>query len=111
MGPARRQCARLFEYDNYGTFAIDGSLGKRSVLEQLGQYLKWQEQFGYRLEYDEGNLDALRDGFEFPMPASWRFALELLASEVLWREGRAMARWTACDRKQDTPARARGRSV
>jgi hypothetical protein len=82
----RQRCARLFAYEEYRTFAIDCALGRRSVLEQLGQYLKWQEQFGYRLEDGEGNLNALRDGFEFPMPPSGRFALELLAPEVLWRE-------------------------
>jgi hypothetical protein len=82
----RQRCARLFAYEEYGTFAIDCALGKRSVLEQIGQRLKWQEEFGYQLEDGGGNLDALRDGFEFGVPESGRFVLELLEPEVLWRE-------------------------
>jgi hypothetical protein len=82
----RQRCARLFAYEEYGTFAIDCALGKQSVLEQLGRHLKWQEQFGYQLEDGEGNLDALRDGFEFAIPESGRFVLELLEPEMLWRE-------------------------
>ncbi len=82
----RARCARMFAYEEYGTFALDCALGKRSVLEQLGQQLKWQEQFGYQLEAGGGNLNALRDGFEFAVPESGRFLLELLEPETLWSE-------------------------
>lgn len=82
----RPRCTQLFAYDKYGTFAVDCGRGKRSVLEQLGHQLNWQEQFGYELEDGEGNLNALRDGFEFALPESGRFVLELLEPEKLWRE-------------------------
>ncbi len=86
----RKRCTAWFVSEGYSSFTIDCASGKKDVLRQVGQHLKWREQFGYDFEDGEGNLDALNDGFDFEIPASGRFVLELSEPEVLWRED---ARW------------------
>jgi hypothetical protein len=70
--------------------SVDCSKGEREVRRQLGEHLRWVDQFGYLLEEGNGNLDALRDGFDFAVPQPGGLVLELLDPEVTWS---ADARW------------------
>jgi hypothetical protein len=63
------------------------------VLEQIGTLFHWSEEFGYDLEDHAGNLDAIRDGFDFHVPAGRTgIVLELVNVESLWKADRD---WTA----------------
>lgn len=46
-----------------------------NILRQVGLMFRWEEEFGYRLEDGDGNLDAVRDGFEFSAENRGRTAL------------------------------------
>jgi hypothetical protein len=52
----------------------------------MGKILRWQEEFGYRLEDGTRNLDALHDGFEFTVPDDRGLVFELYRPDVIWRE-------------------------
>jgi hypothetical protein len=82
----RPQCSHWLSKKGYAKLAIDCSQGKREVQRQLGSHLKWEEQFGYRLEDGPGNLDAIRDGFNFDLGDLRGFALEILEPEATWKE-------------------------
>lgn len=73
----------------YGFVSIDCSRGQQDVRRQLGEHLRWGDQFGYRLDEDgRGNLNAVRDGFSFDVPQPGGLVLELLEPEVVWHEDR-----------------------
>ena|SRR5215510_9286816 len=62
----------------------------RKAIPELGRMLRWEEQFGYSLEADSRNLDALRDGFEFEIPTGGGRVLEILGADLAWQED---SRW------------------
>jgi hypothetical protein len=82
----RQQCSHWLSKKGYAKLTIDCSAGQRDVRRQLGAYFKWEEQFGYKLEEGAGNLDALRDGFDFDLGDLRGFALELVEPETTWSE-------------------------
>ena len=82
----RNQCSHWLSKKCYAKLTIDCSAGQREVRRQLGTYFKWEEQFGYKLEEGAGNLDALRDGFDFDLGDLRGFALELVEPEATWKE-------------------------
>jgi hypothetical protein len=51
----------------------------------LTTVLGWQEKFGYEPQ-DVVNLNALNDGFDFPVSEKGGSVLELLYPEVIWEE-------------------------
>ena len=53
---------------NYKLVEFDFGDGISPVVERLGQYFNWQEQFGYSLDPHSRNLDALADGFDIDVP-------------------------------------------
>jgi hypothetical protein len=59
--------------------------GIGSAIEHLGRRLRWQEQFGYSLEAESRNLNALRDGFLSEEWHSDALVLELHNAEQAWR--------------------------
>lgn len=68
---------------NYVLYTIDFGLGFAETQRHLGELLRWEEQFGYRLETRNGNLNALRDGFAFPASSGSRIALVVERPDAL----------------------------
>ncbi len=79
-----------FRERGYAFFSVDCSKGERDVRRQLGECFRWMDQFGYALDEDgKGNLNAVRDGFDFEVPLPGGLVLELLQPEVAWRDNPA----------------------
>ncbi|MBI5548380.1 MAG: hypothetical protein HY901_31240 [Deltaproteobacteria bacterium] len=77
--------------EGYVIDTFDCQPGLSVSVPALGRLLKWEEQFGYELAPDSRNLDALRDGFDFPVVEGGRRVLEILRPDLAWREDQ---RWT-----------------
>ena len=86
----RSKCLDWLRRNGYGVESLDCSRGLVHALSELGRMLGWQQQFGYTLEPDIRNLDALRDGFEFDVPVDGGKVLELVRADLAWQED---ARW------------------
>lgn len=56
------------------------------ALNRFDSLFRWEGQFGYRLSDGTRNLNALRDGFDFEVPASGGLVLDLWRPDVIWRE-------------------------
>ncbi len=56
------------------------------MLVQFNTLFRWREQFGYELAVGRGNLDSIRDGFEFNFAPPRGMVMELLGVDVLFRE-------------------------
>ncbi len=82
----REHCSRWLSRHGYTKHTIDCSAGVHGMRRQLGDYLSWEDQFGYKLEDRAGNLDALRDGFNLNIGNASGLVLELLTPEVAWKE-------------------------
>ena len=78
------------ERNGYAIDPLDCCPGLCKAIPELGRMLRWEEQFGYSLEADSRNLDALRDGFEFEIPAGSGRVLEILGADLAWQED---SRW------------------
>jgi len=78
------------ERNGYAIDSLDCRPGLCKAIPELGRMLRWEEQFGYSLKADSRNLDALRDGFEFEIPASGGRVLEILGADLAWQED---SRW------------------
>jgi len=82
-------CERWLQRQGYRLVHLDCSLPFPELLLELGRLLRWEEQFGHRLEMGQANLEALADGFEFDVPAGgMTFVLRhpdaLAAAEPEW---------------------------
>lgn len=86
----RESCSRWLRAHDYQIISLDCTTGIETAMAQLGIILRWQEEFGYRLEDGTRNLDALHDGFEFIVPDNRGLVFELYRPDVIWRED---ARW------------------
>ena len=82
-------CDAWLERNGYGTVEFSFSKGISSAVEKLGEHFRWEQQFGYRLEANSRNLDALRDGFEFEQ---CDVVLKLPHYERAWFEDESWAR-------------------
>lgn len=82
----REACLTWLRQHEYGVTSIDFARGIGPAVVAFGEKLRWEEQFGYRLEPDSRNLNALRDGFEFDLKPGEGHVLELLNAEVAHRE-------------------------
>jgi hypothetical protein len=71
------------EREGYGLLSLDCSGGFQELLRQIGALFRWEDQFGYRLEEASGNLNAVRDGFEIPVPPSGRVVLVIHDADAL----------------------------
>ena len=86
----RGKCLDWLRRNGYGIESLDCSRGLVHTVPELGNMLGWLQQFGYTLEADNRNLDALRDGFNFNVPLDGGKVFELVRADVAWRED---ARW------------------
>lgn len=75
--------------NGYTLQEFDFGAGISPVVVELGDYFRWQEQFGYSLDSQSRNLDALRDGFEIAVP---NLVFKLSNFERAWTEDRAWSR-------------------
>jgi hypothetical protein len=78
--------------EGYTIDSIDCSHGFDRTVTALGEILRWEENFGYRMEEGARGLDALHDGFDFEIPEGGGRVLELVRPDLAWQ---ADARWTA----------------
>lgn len=83
-----QSCRAWLERKHYRLSTIDFSGGIGRALCTLARLVGWYEQFGYELSPSSRNLNALRDGFEFPTNDNQGYALELLNTEIGYREDR-----------------------
>jgi len=88
----RDACHTFLRQHKYALTSIDFAQGIGPAVVALGEQLRWEEQFGYRLTHEKSNLDALRDGFEFGLKPGEGHVLELLNAEIAHRED---PRWLA----------------
>lgn len=86
----RAACLDWLRRQDYRVEQIDCTTGIVRALERLDVIFRWKEQFGYHLSDGSRNLDALRDGFDFDVPASGGLVLELFQPDVIYRED---SRW------------------
>ena len=82
VGPAHAWLSR----NGYAVIHLDFARGISAVVEQLGQTLAWEHQFGYRHDPESRNLAALRDGFRFDIPSESGLVLDLVSFEEAFRE-------------------------
>lgn len=70
----------------YTITSIDFAKGIGPAVTFLGEMLRWENQFGYRLTSESRNLSALRDGFDFGLQPGQGHVLELLNVEQAHQE-------------------------
>lgn len=79
-------CLDWLRRHGYRVERLDFTVGFRGVMERLDALFRWEEQFGYHLTDGSGNLNALRDGFDFEISPSEGLVFELFQPDVVWRE-------------------------
>lgn len=79
-------CLDWLRRRDYRVEQLDCTVGISAVLERLDVILRWEQQFGSRLSDGSRNLDALRDGFDFDVPASGGLVFELFQPDAIYRE-------------------------
>lgn len=79
-------CREWLVQHGYRIDSVDFRRGLSEAVPALGRMLEWHERFGYSLEPDNRNLDALHDGFEFQIPDGGGRVLELIGAEVGYLE-------------------------
>ena len=84
----RDACIRWLGREGYDVRSVDCTKGFQSVLSQIGNLFRWKEEFGYYLQDGQGNLNAVRDGFDFDIPEGQGVVLELSAVDGLWKTHR-----------------------
>jgi hypothetical protein len=62
-----KACQRWLVERGYDLTFVDFARSFEGVLAELGSMFDWLGQFGYPMEDGKGNLDALADGFSFPV--------------------------------------------
>jgi len=83
-----QSCRAWLEKNHYRLSTVDFGDGIGRALCTLAKLVGWYEQFGYELSPKTRNLDTLRDGFEFLTNGEQGYALELLNTEIGYREDR-----------------------
>jgi hypothetical protein len=86
----RDKCLNWLRQNGYEVASLDCSRGLAHTIPELGRILGWEGQFGYTLQADNRNLNALRDGFEFEVPEAGGKVFELVRADIVWQED---ARW------------------
>lgn len=82
----RLPCLDWLRRNGYEIESMDCSQGLAHAIPELGRMLRWEERFGYRLEPGNRNLDALSDGFNFPLAEYGAKVFELVRPDAAWRE-------------------------
>jgi hypothetical protein len=84
---ARHQpCLRWLHRHGYTVDTLDCRPGLATAIPQLGRQLNWEQQFGYALDSDSRNLNALRDGFHFDIPEGEGRVFEIVRADLAWQE-------------------------
>jgi hypothetical protein len=87
IDPARAdKCRAWLERQGYVVEQLQFDAGIGPAVSHLGQRLGWESQFGYTLDPESRNLDALRDGFLSDEWHSDAFVLEVHQAGKAWRE-------------------------
>jgi hypothetical protein len=79
-------CHNWLAMCGYGFTTLDCRPGLAVVVPELGRLLKWEVQFGYALDANSRNLNALRDGFEFDIPRGGGQVFEIIRPDLAWQE-------------------------
>ena len=83
----RLRCRAWLASHNFNVYTLNFGDGISTAVANLGEVLKWQDQFGYRLSPESRNLDALRDRFlEGPLANDGPKVLEMEGIEQAWKE-------------------------
>lgn len=82
----RDRCLAWLRRQGYGIESIDCAGGLDVAIPELGRLLRWEDEFGYSLRAQNRNLNALRDGFDFDVPAGGGKVFELVRADVAWKE-------------------------
>jgi hypothetical protein len=82
----RFPCLDWLRRNAYEIESVDCSQGLAHAIPELGRMLRWEARFGYTLEPGNRNLDALSDGFNFPLAEHGGKVFELVRPDVAWRE-------------------------
>jgi hypothetical protein len=88
----RTACRERLLRHRYRIDTLDCRPGLAFAVPESGRLLSWKEQFGYDLEPDNRNLDALQDGFTVDIQEGGGRVFEVMGAEVTWRED---PRWLA----------------
>jgi hypothetical protein len=72
--------------EGYEIDTFDCRQGLSVAVPALGRRLHWQEQFGYSLDSESRNLNALRDGFDFDIPEGGGRVFEIIRPDLAWEE-------------------------
>ena len=83
-------CRDWLTREGYAFDTFDCGAGLSVAIPELGRLLRWEEQFGYSLDSDHCNLDALQDGFLFDIPEGGGRVFEIVRADLGWQED---ARW------------------
>lgn len=86
----RPRCHEWLRRHGYEIDSLDCSRGLAHLVTELGRLFRWEEQFGYSLAPDNGNLAALHDGFWFEVSESGGRVFELHRADLAWEED---SRW------------------
>jgi hypothetical protein len=81
----RGDCLAWLDQEGYAIESFNGAGGVEQLAADLGRRMHWQQRFGYTLT-GRRNLDALRDGFEFEIPAEGGLVFELVRPDIAWRD-------------------------
>jgi hypothetical protein len=79
-------CRAWLLHEGYEIRTLDFRRGLAVAVPELGRMLGWEQQFGYALGPQSRNLDALRDGFEFPSAEGEGRVFELIRPDLAWGE-------------------------
>lgn len=79
-------CRSWLKRNDYAVETLDFGGGLSQAVTAFGQMLRWEEEFGYVLQGNSRNLDALCDGFEFKTGEGAGTVLELLNADVAFTE-------------------------
>lgn len=79
----QKPCQRWLVEHGYEIVLVNFARSFEDVLVELGSIFDWQGQFGYPMEEGKGNLNALADGFSFPISAERGRVLVVQSPETL----------------------------
>src|SRR4051812_36154988 len=79
----QKPCQRWLVEHGYEIALVNFAGPFEDVLVELGTIFDWEGQFGYPMAEGKGNLNALADGFSFPISAERGHVLVVQSPETL----------------------------
>ncbi len=83
---ALSECETWLRSHNYQIVEVDFASGISAAVSRLGSLLRWEDEFGYKLDAASRNLDALRDGFDAEILGGTNLVLRLSGLACAWSE-------------------------